>query len=183
VAEVGGGCLRNALYLLELGLDTTVFEFPSVVARFKAPYETFGNRGGRLVTIDPTVPQGNGLLRAARNAQYRARSFDFVVMTYVIETICQPETRRGLLRGCRTLLKRGGMLLLAVRGGADVAPAYAKGKECCDGYITPLRTFIRAYSKGQLRALLQSCGFGAIEFLHRTDCPAPELLYTVVTRD
>ena len=185
VAEVGAGCLRNALYLQELGFDTTVFELEAVIPRFQPQYDLLLARGGRLVSIQANTSPGLALLKAARLAgkSCRAQSFDTIVMTFVLETMCQPKSRRDLLRGCRTLLKRGGKLLLAVRGGSDVAPAYAKGKRCSDGYLTPLRTFIRSYTKAELGALLRSCRFGRVDFLHRPDSLAPELLYAIVDRE
>ena len=166
VLELGGGCLRNALYLQKLGCRVTVLEVSGVEERFPKEYCRFRRLGGIVVS---TMPQ-TGL-------------FDIALATFVIETICAPRERKELLCRARVLLRPGGYLLLSVRGPADVLTAQGKGEACSDGFITPNRTFSRPYTRRQLSALLKDCGFRRQEYLHRKSTKAPELLHVIARED
>ena len=166
--EYGGGCLRNARYLRRLGLTVTVVDLPEVRERFSRQYRDFEQRGGRFVAFgSPGHPTEGGT------------GYALGVITYVIETICDPRLREQLLRDCHRRLAPGGALILSVRGVSDVVTARARGVRCSDGYLTPLRTFVRAYDRNSLERLLRKVGFTDTMFLHRADSRTPELLHVI----
>jgi hypothetical protein len=86
-----------------------------------------------------------------------------------------------LLRRVRSTLAPAGVLVLAARGVADVVTAHASGERCSDGYVTPQRTFIRAYTRDQLSQALRNAGFRSIVFLHADTTTAPEYLYAMAS--
>jgi hypothetical protein len=174
IVEIGAGCLRNALYLQHLGFRVTVVELPALRQRFYNYYRGFEAAGGGFVRW----PEVRGALAGPPTSSWRG-PFDLAIMTFVIETICRPRLRLALLRECRTHLRQGGSLIISVRGLADVGTARAKGARCSDGYLTPLKTFIRPYDRPQLEQLLRGAGFRTVQFLHAANTVAPELLHAV----
>jgi hypothetical protein len=166
--EYGAGCLRNARYLQKRRLQVTVVEYPELQGRFPREYRLFLERGGRFVPFRATAVSSDG-----------GRGYDLAVMTYVLETICRPELRLQLLRDCRRRLHSSGALLLSVRGIADVVTAHARGRACSDGFLTPHRTFIRAFTCRDLEVLVQRAGFDDLAFLHRPETDSPELIHVI----
>lgn len=162
--EIGAGCLRNSLFLLSAGFKITAVDLPGIEARFPERYRRFNRRGGTVL-----------LGRLPRNQR-----FDFGVCTFVIETICEPAARLRLLKNLAARLVSAGFLILSTRGPADVVTAHARGIKCSDGFLTPQRTFVRAYNVPQLIRLLHSAGFASIELLHKPGIKAPELLHVIV---
>ena len=162
VLEIGGGCLRNALYLQKLGFRVSVLEVTGMRERFPAEYDRFGRSGGALL----------------HTLEHR-QTFDLAVATFVIETICDPAMRRQIVSRVRHLLKPGGCLVLSVRGPSDLVTAHNKGVRCSDGYITPSFTFSRSYTRSQLRRFLGQCGFHHLVFLHKKTTREPELLHVL----
>lgn len=181
IAEVGAGNLRSALHLLAQDFSVTVIELEETRDRFVEAYERFAANGGRLILSSYT--RHTAFRGRDRRASYlrlpRAEKFDFVLCTFVIETICDPDERIRLLRAIRQHLARDGALILSVRGRSDVVTAWAKGRRCSDGYLTPQRTFIRSHSRRQLADLLTLAGFGRMEFLHKPETKTPELLHVI----
>jgi hypothetical protein len=164
--EIGAGCLRNSLFLLGEGFRMTAVDLPGIEDRFPKHYRRFNREGG-------TVLLGS-LPKAGR--------FDFSVCTFVIETICEPRERLRLLKRLASRLSHGGFLILSTRGPADVVTAHARGVKCSDGFLTPQRTFVRAYNRQQLLRLLRSAGFASVGFLHKSEIKAPELLHAIAFR-
>jgi Methyltransferase domain len=173
LVEIGAGNLRNARFLQKRGLTVTVVELASVRARFEGAYKRFEQAGGYFVECS-TSPR-----RRLADGRWPGGPFDFAVATFVIETVCDPKVRLAILRRCLAELKGNGILLIAVRGIADVVTAHATGVRCSDGYVTPGRTFIRSYTREQLDATLRDAGFSSVEFLHRHDTARPEYLYAM----
>lgn len=161
VLDLGGGCLRNALFLQRQGFRVSVLEVGAMEARFPDQYKAFRQEGGRVFETFP-----------------RAR-FEIAISTFVLETICRPQIRARLLASTLDALTSRGFFLLSVRGPRDLVTASAKGKRCSDGFITPGLTFARAYTLIQLRPALEEVGFGEIEFLHKIGVNAPELLHAI----
>src|SRR5439155_8256575 len=179
IIEYGAGCLRNALYLQERGWTVAVVELPRVRARFPLQYQRFKQAGGYLLEWNP----GEG--RAARCPSWPPgppRKYDLALMTFVLETLCRPCWRTALLSDCSSRLKPTGTLLLSLRGVSDVVTRYARGVRCSDGYLTPLRTFVRSYTCRQANQLLRSAGFTEIIFLHKKRTLSPELLHLMAKR-
>jgi SAM-dependent methyltransferase len=163
--DIGAGCLRNSVFLRSLGHRVVVLEVGGVEERFADQYKLFRAKGGRVISILPCVP-----------------SFDVVIATFVIETICDPRQRKQLLLGVRRCLRPKGFLIMSVRGPSDLHTANNTGVRCSDGYLTPNRTFSRSFSRRQLTSLLRKCGFKDLDFLHRPTSMAPELLHVIARR-
>lgn len=142
VLEVGGGCLRNALYLQQQGFRVSVLEVPGMRDRFPSQYETFSRQQGRLYK---ELPSGI--------------KFTFVLATFVIETICDRDVRARLLRAIGRALRPKGCFVMSVRGPRDLLTAQNQGVPCSDGYMTPNLTFARSYTRTQAQRFLKSCGF------------------------
>ena len=165
VLEIGGGCLRNALYLQGLDLKVSVLEVQGMRERFPLEYRRFEDSGGRLLDALPR----HGL-------------FDLAIATFVIETICEPSLRIRIISRVRHLLKPAACLILSVRGPSDLVTAQNKGRPCSDGYITPSFTFSRSYTRSQLQHFLSQCHFSTVEFLHKKTTKEPELLHALAWR-
>src|SRR5207247_1075500 len=151
------------LYLLSEGFKMTAVDLPGIEDRFPEQYRRFSRQGGTVLL---------GKLPISGH-------FDFGVCTFVLETICEPAKRINLLQNLACRLSRHGFLILSIRGLADVVTARAEGIKCSDGFLTPQRTFVRAYNAPQLLRLLRSAGFASIEVLHRPGIKAPELLHVI----
>jgi hypothetical protein len=167
VLELGGGCLRNALYLQRAGFNVTTIEVKGVEERFPSQYRNFRKRGGLAWWSCPP--------------KIRDR-FDLVVATFVIETICDPDSRKRILVFARMSLRSDGKMIMSVRGPSDLVTARATGRRCSDGFITPNFTFARAHNRAQLKRFLLSCGFNKIEFLHKQKTVQPEYLHVIAWR-
>lgn len=168
VIEYGAGALRNALYLQKLGCSVTVVELPQTRVRFARQYGAFERLGGRV------------LLQGVRPAT--VERYAVGVMTFVLETICEPVDRRALLRDCRKRLKPGGALAVSVRGPADVYAPERSGGPCSDGLITPQKTFVRAFTLRSITRLLRTSGFSRVERLNRTSNPKPRVVHVIAYR-
>lgn len=162
ILEVGGGCLRNAIYLRRHGYPVSVLEVPQMRARFPDRYELFERLGGCVLTSIP-----------ARVV------YAIAISTFVIETICDPKKRAALLKTVASHMHYGGCLVVSVRGPRDLVTATAKGVRCSDGFITPNRSFARSYTRNQLQRLLVPIGFKRLEFLHKRTSFEPELLHAI----
>jgi len=113
ILEVGGGCLRNALFLLRRGFRITVLELPATEAIFPREYQRFRAAGGSVCFT--ALP---------RNARY-----DLALICFVVETMCRPDARVRLLRLVRKHLARPGHLIMSVRGPADLVTAVLRGSD------------------------------------------------------
>jgi hypothetical protein len=162
ILEVGAGCLRNALYLVKMGHSVSVLEVPRMEQRFPEQYQLFIELGGTLL----------------KNLT-RAPGFEVAILTFVVQTICSPQERVGLLRVVRTHLTTGGALVLSARGPRDLLTAKNQGVRCGDGYLTPNRSFARSYTRRQMERLLRSAGFLSLHFLHKSSSKAPEYLHVL----
>jgi len=164
IMEVGGGCLRNAAYLLGMGHSVTVLEVPRIKERFPDQYEKFVKQGGVFVERWP-----------------KRCAFDMVVVTFVVETICNPSARSALLRGVNEHLTSDGVLVLSARGPKDLLTAQNRGVRCGDGYLTPNFSFARSYTRVQMERLLKNMGFKT-HFLHKDSTKEPEYLHVVARK-
>ncbi len=141
ILEVGGGALRNSLWLQERRLIVDAVELPAVINRYPREYELFALRGGRAHT---TLPN---------------RRFDAVVCTFVLGTITPTQSRHELLVAMKHSLRREGVLLLAVRGPGDVKTKARSGRRWRDGFLTPNGSFIKPFRRSELLALCMIAGF------------------------
>jgi hypothetical protein len=165
ILEVGAGCLRNALYLIRMGHSVTVLEVPRMRARFPDQYRKLETRGGKVVEAWSARP-----------------SFEIVISTFVIETICKPSVRTALLREIYRHMTSDGALILSARGPRDLLTAQNKGVWCGDGFLTPNLSFARSYTRAQMDGLLRNVGFSNLTFLHKSSSKEPEYLHVVARK-
>ena len=162
ILEVGAGCLRNALFLLRAGHRVSVLEVPRMAERFPEQYDEFARGGGRIVKNFAGSPR-----------------FEIVLITFVVETICEPKERVELLRSVCLQLRQGGTLILSARGPRDLLTAQNTGIPCRDGYLTPNLSFARSYTRAQMGRLLRAAGFSESKFLHKDSSKEPEYLHVI----
>lgn len=168
ILEIGPGNLRNADCLSANGHKVDVIELATTMERYADAYSKFRRRGGKV--------------RAwGRGAHYQglSTSYDVVILTYVLETVCDPDVRAQLLRLAAKRLTSGGCALISVRGRKDVVAAGVSGVPCSDGFYTSSRTFIRGFNLREVGRLAKAAGFGRVESLHRKTVVAPELLHVI----
>ena len=93
--------------------------------------------------------------------------YDFVLCTYVLNTIPWALTRLGVVRRIYSLLDVGGKASFAVRTDKDVARSVGEGwKEYEDGWITTANTFQTGHSRSALYLLLMAGGLWQIELVN-----------------
>lgn len=162
ILEVGAGCLRNALFLLGAGHRVSVLEVPRMAERFPEQYNEFARAGGKTLKNFAGAPR-----------------FEIALLTFVVETICEPKERIELLHAVRSHLKPDGTLVLSARGPRDLLTAQNKGVRCRDGYLTPNFSFARSYTRAQMERLLRAAGFSELQFLHKDSSKEPEYLHVI----
>ena len=168
IIEYGAGNLRNVRFLLQKGHRVSVVELLPTIERYRDEYAEFRRKGGVVFTWETSNFRSTS-----------PRKFDIALITFVLETICRPSERRGLLEHCRRSLKKSGVLVLSVRGHRDVVAANASGTPCSDGYSTSGKTFIRGFDLKEISHLLLQSGFTSIRALHSRNPKNPELLHVL----
>lgn len=160
--EVGGGNLRNALFVQRefAPRRMVVVEQRCVVNRFASAYQHFQHAGG---TVQDEVPRGR---------------FDVIIATYVFETICPPRDRNRLLARIANAMGPNSRLILSVRGYPGVRGRYYKRCPHSDGSITPRGAFVRGYSIPELEAFLRRHGL-EFEALQKYRCETPENIHGI----
>jgi len=162
VLEFGGGNLRNALYVMSKlpNVRYNVIEKIEVVNRFRNMYDEFERRGGHLL-------QG----------EFSGRTFDLVVCTFVLETICPSSQRIEVLRSLCKALESGGSLIASFRGYPGVKGTRYERCPAGEGFITPLKTFIKPFSIPEVQDLLKEAGFMCFETLQKYRVQSPQNIH------
>lgn len=162
VLELGGGNLRNARYVMSRlpSVKYNVTEKIEVVNRFHSEYDDFEHRGGRLV-----------------KEQLTRRTFDVLISTFVLETICPSSQRIEVLLSACKALKNGGILIVSFRGYPGVKGT--KYKQCAagEGFITPHSTFIKPFSIPEVQNLLEAAGFINFVTLEKYRVESPQNIH------
>jgi len=161
--EIGSGCLRNAAYLLNYGVQVTARDLPGVIRRYQKRYDRFVKNGGKLLPFGSRIPG----------------TFDVVLSTFTLETICRRAERLEMLQELIESLNRGGRMVLAVRGPRDVKTAAAKGQRCGDGYITPQKTFVKPFTVKELTSLLSRRGLSILKIYSGKKQNEPKIIEIV----
>jgi len=130
--------------------------------RFPEQYDEFARAGGKILKNLAGPPR-----------------FEIAILTFVVETICEPKERIGLLQAVRSHLRSGGTLVLSARGPRDLLTAQNKGVRCRDGYLTPNFSFARSYTRAQMEKVLRAAGFSTLQFLHKDSSKEPEYLHVI----
>jgi hypothetical protein len=164
--EIGSGNLRNALYPMKSidDLAVTVYDLPATVERFSSRYAKLRRAGGTL-TANP----------------FSSRKYDFIVCTFVLETVCPESKRESILRSIKASLKARGALIASFRGFKGVRGSQYKPCPEKQGLITPLNTFIKPYSLPDVKRLLNCCGFDSISYLQRYQVDEPENIHLLAS--
>lgn len=160
--------MRNARFLQTLGLRRlSVYELTETIRRWPSAYASFQDAGGKIYS--ERFPHGR---------------FDLIICTFVLETICPEAERLSLLAKLRDATKRNGMLALEMRGARDVVTATERGRGVLcpagEGYITPLKTFIKPYTVPDVIAMLGQVGYEVERAFHRSGTKNPRLIRLLV---
>lgn len=158
VLEFGSGNLRNALYTLKM-LPTVqyhVIETAEAISRFLNIYRSFEDSGGHILQDRP--PE---------------RSFDVLICTFVIETICPSSKRVETLHSIAEKLAESGTLVASFRGYPGVKGTRYRECQARDGLISPRMTFVKPFSIPEVEKLLRDSGFNNLKLLekYRTNSP------------
>jgi hypothetical protein len=140
---LGAGLMAEATALRDLGWKVDALETPaSLQARAEFYREWIDNSPGcRVITADDEA--GNG--------------YAVIVITHVLEFVPSPSERLRLLVSCAERLAKDGLLLLSLRGWADVNAARNKRPDG-DGFVTGLGTWTRGYTREEAIALTSAAG-------------------------
>jgi hypothetical protein len=162
VLEFGAGNLRNALYVTGKFPDIryTVIERQEAISRFHGNYVEFKKRGGQLlqeVSDDLVV--------------------DVIVCTFVLETICPSSQRLSILLSIKQALGKTGILVASFRGYKGIRGTKYERCPAGEGFVTPLKTFIRGFSVTEVNEFLEDAGFINVETLKKYRVVSPENIH------
>ena len=129
------------MFLQRMGAKVDVFENAATVLKHKDDYRRFKGAGGRVCY-----------------GSWPDRRYDAVVCTFVLGVLQTKAERLDLLAAIRDRLKKNGVLLLSVRGPGDVKTKSRKGRPWRDGYVTPIGTFIKPFSRDEALSVARSAG-------------------------
>lgn len=162
VLEFGSGNLRNALYTLRMlpEVQYNVVEIAEVIDRFRNNYTDFEQLGGFILQGLPPK-----------------RTFDVIVCTFVLETICPSSKRVQTLQLIAEKLKERGTLLASFRGWPGVKGTKYKQCQAREGFITPLKTFVKPFSLPEVEELLHDSGFNNIETIKKYRTMSPQNIH------
>jgi hypothetical protein len=147
-------------------MHMTAREFPEVVGRYKEEYDQFVMMGGKLQDPSSKISE----------------TYDVVLSTFTLETICRRTDRLKLLDDLTAHLRRGGRLILAVRGPKDIKTVNGKGRRCGDGYITPGKTFVKPYTVREITAVLRRRGLNILKAYGGSKQNEPQIIEIVAER-
>lgn len=139
--EIGAGCLRNAKWLLNKGVQVDVVESPTVIQKYSRQYSVFKQKGGQVFY----------------ETKWPRKLYDIIVCTFVLCVITTKAERKRLVKKMRDRLKKKGILFLSVRGWGDVKTKTRKGRRWRDGFVTPNMTFVKPFTRKELIELAESC--------------------------
>jgi hypothetical protein len=90
-------------------------------------------------------------------------------MTFVLDTVCDPETRQDLLARSAARLAKGGVLALEARGVKDLRVHRYAYLPCSDGYFSRTsRTFVRGFTSEHIDAMLVAAALPERTWLSRS---------------
>lgn len=81
--------------------------------------------------------------------------FDIVYSTYVVNVIEDPQARLGAVAVAWEKVRRGGRLIVIARSDVEKSAKGKNWKRVGDGYCTPMGTFQKQFSTGEVIDLLQ----------------------------
>jgi hypothetical protein len=143
-----------------------VFEKAETISRFPKAYSLFKSEGGTII-----------------NSLSGLRTYDRIIGTFVLETICPYRKRLALLKECRMHLRKGGIIISSFRGYSGVIGTRYKVCSKKEGYISPLSTFIKPHSIGDVRKLFVGAGLGKTYHLQRYKVLKPKNIHIYAIKD
>lgn len=168
ILEFGAGNLRNALYITSKfsNIKYIVVERQEAINRFHSSYAEFRQRGGQLlkeVSSELVV--------------------DIVVCTFVLETICPSSQRLSALLSLKQTLDKGGILIASFRGYKGIRGTKYERCPAGEGFITPLKTFVRGFSIPEVEEFLGDAGFSGFETLRKYRVEKPDNIHITARRE
>jgi len=167
ILEIGGGNLRNCLYVLKSVPGTVPFSYDlqHCINRFASNYKKYYALGGRILPPD-----------------YSKIKFDIIICTYVLETICPSRARIQILKAINDALKKEGFLVASFRGHSGVFGTKYKKYPLGEGLISPLNTFVKPFSLSDCVELLRASKFKHIIFLENYRVEKPQNIHILAQR-
>jgi SAM-dependent methyltransferase len=168
ILEVGSGNLRNVTRLLNEFKTDMIFcyDFPQTYARFKDEYSFFEKNGGKYYNF------GQSQMK-----------FDVIICTYVMETFCPSLERLNFLKSIYGILKGDGFLIGSFRGYKGIVGSNYKECPLREGYISPLKTFVRPHSIVEVTDFLKDGGFNKVEFLEKYKVEKPQNIHLLAWKN
>ncbi len=162
ILEVGSGNLRNMNYILQNipNIEAYVYDFRSTYERYEEKYTRFQEMGGTIL-----------------KSNFDKQKYNIILCTYVLEAFCPPKERITLLHKIKNALKRDGRFIGSFRGYKGVVGSKYKPCPSRDGFITPLKTFVKPFSTHEISSFLRSVGFDSIEFLQKYKVERPQNIH------
>jgi len=152
ILDLGGGKLRNTIYLLKKGYTVYSCEFEDLFKRSKQAHEFLEEAKEFKNFKDLVFPYDLINLN---------RKFDVILLINVINIMPVPLERYYLLALCREKMKKNGKLLWYTQHGTySEADAVAR---LFDGFVTgkgrKYNMFYRDFSREEIHLILKSTGF------------------------
>jgi hypothetical protein len=165
--ELGGGNLRNALYVLRTlaNVKYDVVEIAGVISRFKGNYLELERLGEQVFE----EMKGECL-------------YDAAICTFVLETICPSSKRLSILHSCTRAIKKGGILIASFRGYPGVKGTKYQPCLAGEGFITPLKTFIKPFSIPEVKDVLEEAGYNEFETLQKYRTESPQNIHIIARK-
>jgi len=162
ILEIGAGNLRNALYICRnlKHVDYCVVEMPQVIARYSNKYDEFTQLGGKILS----------------ELDYSC-TFDTVICTYVLETICPLTKRLSAVNSIVSAISQTGTLIASFRGYPGVKGTKYVLCQAGEGYLTPLHTFIKPHTLSEVKSLLNEAGLNNLLILEQYKADQPQNIH------
>jgi len=168
ILEIGSGNLRNSNYLLNLFSNDKIFcyDIDNTYSRFFKEYSHFKKNGGQFYDF--------------ANSEIK---FDVVICTYVLETFCPSNARLSLLKRIYRILKGNGILIGSFRGYKGIIGTKYISCPSGDGYISPLKTFVKPHSIPEISNFLNEGGFQKIKLLEGYKVEKPQNIHLMAWKN
>lgn len=145
ILDIGCGPGRDIRYFSSLGLNVTGIDLSSSFLRM----------------AEKLVPKAKVIKMDMRKLEFRKNSFDGIWACASLLHIPKAEMN-DTLAGIYRVLKPSGIIYVSVKAGVDE-------KFVKDDFHTGEERFFAYYSKKEIKALLENCGFKVIKVIRKKD--------------
>lgn len=165
--EIGSGNLRNSFYILKCfpNIGLYAYELKSTIEKYQKNYIKFVKLGGEII-------------KSLQNKQ----KYDVIMCTFVLETICPLTRRERLLKKIYSLLKNNGVLIASFRGYTGVRGSRYKLCPLKEGFLSPLKTFVKPYSIIEVKNLMKKTGFINLTLIQKYKVNKPKNIHIVAMK-